>query len=54
MIEFDPDAKNRCVRVCGIKIYIEDLFASRVDVVDREALKPYVRGPATSDAIYAF
>jgi uncharacterized protein len=54
MIEFDPDAKIDVFEYAGIKIYIEDLFASRVDVVDREALKPYVRGPATSDAIYAF
>jgi hypothetical protein len=25
-----------------------------VDVVDLDAMKPYVRGPATADASYAF
>lgn len=30
------------------------LFDGPVDVVDREALKPYVAPAATADAIYAF
>jgi uncharacterized protein len=54
MIELDPQAKIDVFQYAGIKMYIEDLFEARVDVVDREALKPFVRGPATSDAIYAF
>ncbi len=33
---------------------IEGLFDGPVDVVNREGLKQFVRGPATSDAIYAF
>jgi len=38
----------------GLKNYIADLFTGPVDVVDREALKSYVRPAATADAAYAF
>jgi predicted nucleotidyltransferase len=38
----------------ALKEYIADLFDGRVDVVSRDALKPYVRPSATADAIYAF
>jgi uncharacterized protein len=54
MIELDPEAKIDVFQYAGIKMYIEGLFEIPVDVVDREALKTYVRTPATSDAIYAF
>jgi predicted nucleotidyltransferase len=37
----------------GLKTYISSLFDGPVDVIDREALKPYVR-PAAADAVYAF
>jgi uncharacterized protein len=54
MIELDPQAKIGVFEYAGIKLYIEGLFEGPVDVVDREALKPTIRMPATSDAIYAF
>jgi uncharacterized protein len=54
MIELDPEAKIDVFQYAGIKMYIEGLFETPVDVVDREALTPSVRAPATSDAIYAF
>jgi len=38
----------------GLKEYIAALFDGPVDVVDREALKPYLAPAATADAIYAF
>ena len=38
----------------GIKRYISELFEGPVDVIDREALKPYVRPPAEGDAVNAF
>jgi predicted nucleotidyltransferase len=38
----------------GVKAYIATLFAEPVDVIDREALKPHLRLPATRDAFYAF
>jgi predicted nucleotidyltransferase len=54
MIEIDPDAPVGVYEYAGIKEYIASLFDGRVDVVDREGLKPYVRPAAMSDAIYAF
>jgi uncharacterized protein len=54
LIELDPDAKIDLFGYVGLTRYIAELFDGPVDVVDREALKPYVRPPAESDAIYAF
>jgi len=54
MIEIDPDAPVGVFEYVRIKEYIASLFDGPVDVVDREALKPYVRPAATTDAIYAF
>jgi predicted nucleotidyltransferase len=54
MVELDPDAPVGVWEFAGIKRYVASLFGGPVDVVDYEALKPYVRPAATSDAIYAF
>src|SRR5688572_17881856 len=54
MIELAPDAKLNAFDYAGLKSYINSLFPGRVDVVNRAALKTYVRGPAESDAIYVF
>ncbi len=54
MIEIDPEAPVTVYDYVALKDYIAGLFDGPVDVVDREGLKPYVRPPATSDAIYAF
>jgi hypothetical protein len=54
MIEIDPDAPVGVWEYVGIKQYVASLFEGAVDVVDREALKPYVKPAAMSDAIYAF
>jgi len=54
MVEIDPEAHIGVWGYAGVKAYIADLFEGQVDVVDREALKPYVAPAATSDAIYAF
>ena len=54
MIEIDPDAPVGVYEYVGIKDYIAGLFDGRVDVVDREGLKPYVRPAALSEAVYAF
>ncbi|HYA07364.1 MAG TPA: nucleotidyltransferase family protein [Xanthobacteraceae bacterium] len=54
LIELDPRAEIDVFEYAGIKMHIEDLFDSPVDVVDRDALKPSIRVPATSDAVYAF
>jgi uncharacterized protein len=54
MIEIDPDAHVTLFDYVGLKEYIASLFDGPVDVVNRAALKPYVRPAATGDAIYAF
>jgi predicted nucleotidyltransferase len=54
MIEFDPDARITVFDYAGIKDYIANLFDGRVDVVNRDGLKPYMRPAATTDAVYAF
>lgn len=54
LIEIDPEAPIDLFAYAGLKRYIAGLFPGQVDVVDRDALKRYLRGPAPSDAIYAF
>ena len=54
MVEIDPEAHVGIWGYVGLKEYISTLFEGHVDVVDREALKPYVAPAATADAIYAF
>jgi predicted nucleotidyltransferase len=54
MIEFDPNAHIGVWGYAGVKAYIAALFDGPVDVIDREALKPYVKSAATADAVYAF
>jgi hypothetical protein len=38
----------------GSKRDVAALFQGPVDVVNRDALKPYVKPAATEDAVYAF
>ncbi len=54
MIELDPDVPIDVFSYVQLKDFIADLFETPVDVVSREGLKPYLRGPAIADAIYAF
>jgi predicted nucleotidyltransferase len=54
LVEFDPSAHVTIYDYVGIKNYIASLFSRPVDVVDREALKPHLRGPSAREAIYAF
>ena len=54
MIEVDPAARIGVYEYVAIKDYITALFNTRVDVVRRDRLKPYVGPAATRDAIYAF
>src|ERR1700761_5916079 len=54
MVEFDPAARFTVFDYAGLKDYIAELFEGRVDVVNRHALKPYIRPAANADAIYAF
>ena len=54
LIDLAPDVVQDVYAYVGLKNYIADLFTGAVDVVDREALKSYVRPAATADAVYAF
>jgi predicted nucleotidyltransferase len=54
LIELDPSAELDVFTYAGLRRYIAELFTAPVDVIDRDALKPHVRPPAESDAIYAF
>jgi uncharacterized protein len=54
MIEIEPEARITLFDYAEVKEYIAGLFDERVDVVNRDALKPYVRPAAMADAIYAF
>ena len=54
MIEIDPNAPIDVFAYVGIKRFIATLFSSRVDIVNRAALRPELQGPAAADAIYAF
>jgi hypothetical protein len=54
MIDIDPEAPLSVYDFVGLKRFIAGLFDGPVDVIDREALKPYVRPPAEGDAVYAF
>jgi hypothetical protein len=54
MIEFSPNASLDIFAYVELKDFIESLFPGPVDVVNKAALKPYVRPPAVADSIYAF
>jgi predicted nucleotidyltransferase len=54
MVEIDPDVRMTVFDYVDLKEYITGLFEEPVDVVNRDALKPYVRPAATADAVYAF
>jgi uncharacterized protein len=54
LVDFDPDAQVTIFDYVSIKEFVAGLFQEPVDVIDREALKPHLRGPSERDAIYAF
>ena len=54
MVEIAPEARMDLFRYVGIVQFIEALFPGRVDVANRESLKPHVRPGAERDAVYAF
>jgi predicted nucleotidyltransferase len=54
LIDVDPAADMSIYDYVGLKRYVASLFDGRVDVIDREGLKPAIRPRAESDAIYAF
>ena len=54
VVEIDPTARITVFDYVGIKEFIASLFSQKVDVVDREALKPHIRDASARDAVDAF
>ena len=54
MIELAPDISLDIFAYVELKNFIAGLFPGSVDVVNKDALKPYVRATTTADSIYAF
>ncbi|MTW14643.1 nucleotidyltransferase [Rhodoplanes serenus] len=54
VIDLAPDLAIDVYQYVGLKNYIEDLFPSPVDVVDRDTIKPLIRDSVIKDSIYAF
>jgi uncharacterized protein len=54
LIELDPDLSLDIFAYAGLKRYVAELFQGPVDVINKEALKPYLRQPVSADAVYAF
>src|SRR5436190_14494011 len=54
MVELQPDAPIDIFGYAGLKRYIAGLFPGKVDVVDRDALKPSLRGFVTVDEVRVF
>jgi predicted nucleotidyltransferase len=54
LIELEPDAPVGVFEYVGIIQYLADLFPNRVDVANRNSLKPLVRPSVERDAVYAF
>jgi uncharacterized protein len=54
LIDLDPHAPLDVFGYVALKEYIAGLFLDRVDVVNREGLKPHLRDHVIRDAVYAF
>lgn len=54
LIELDPDLSLDVFAYAGLKRYVAELFRGPVDVVNKAALKPFLRQPVSADAVYAF
>jgi uncharacterized protein len=54
LVELEPEAEGSIYDYVRLKAYVAGLFDGPVDVIDRDALKPYLRAPSARDAIYAF
>jgi uncharacterized protein len=54
MIDLDPAHGMGVFEYVGLKEYIAGLFDIRVDVVNRNGLKPYVKPSVLADAIHVF
>src|SRR5579864_7755863 len=54
LVDLAPEVSVGVYEYVGIKQYLSDVLASRVDLVNRKTLKAFARPSAERDAIYAF
>ena len=54
MIDLEPGVIGDIYSYVGLKTFIAGLFPMRVDVVNRKALKPYLRPAAEAESVDAF
>ena len=54
LVEFEPGTEGTIYDYVAFKEYVAALFTGPVDVIDRAALKPHLRGPVARDLVYAF
>src|ERR1044072_2448995 len=54
LVEFEPGAEGSIYEYLRLKEFVASLFDGRVDVIDRDALKPHLRAPSARDPVYAF
>jgi predicted nucleotidyltransferase len=54
LVEFEPGEEGSIYDYVRLKEYVAGLFDRPVDVIDRDALKPHLRAPASRDTVYAF
>jgi len=54
LVDIDPTRKFSLFDLAGLHHLLGDLFAAKVDVVERGGLKPAMRGRVEKDALAAF
>jgi predicted nucleotidyltransferase len=54
LVEIAPDAPVGLFEYVSITHFLQDLFPTKVDVANREGLKPLVRPGIERDAVFAF
>jgi predicted nucleotidyltransferase len=54
LVEFDSSAQLTIFDYVGLKDHFARLFGSRVDVIDRDAIKPHLRQSVTQDLVHVF
>jgi predicted nucleotidyltransferase len=54
LVKFDPAARVSIYDYVGVQKDIASLFKVKVDVIDRDGLKPHLREPVARDLVHAF
>ena len=54
LVEFEPGREGTIYQYVALQEFISSMFEGRVDVIDRDGLKPHLRAPSARDSIYAF